>query len=213
MESSILHFSPCIDNNVFTTTLRNWALPGLDGIQGFWWKHFGSVHSYFFWRFNEILQCEQNVPSWLPLGKTILMPKTNDSTNPRNDRPIACLNVAYKVWTGCLTSLMSDHCATNQLIHLAQKGCAKGQYGCTDHLLLTNRIWHQVHSENHSFSVTWIDYKKAFNSVPHNWIIICLRLFNFLLTLICCLQHLMPLWRTTLFLQLPHAPLYNCLLY
>jgi len=133
------------------------------------------------------------------------MPKTNDSTNPRNYCPIACLNVAYKVWTGCLTSLMSDHCATNQLIHPAQKGCAKGQYGCTDHLLLTNQIWHQVHSENRSLSVTWIDYKKVLDSVPHNWIIECLHLFNFLPTLICCLQHLMPLWRTALFLQLPHA--------
>ena len=82
---------------------------------------------------------------------------------------------------------------------------AKGQYGCTDHLLLTNHIWHQVHSKNHSLSVAWIDYKKAFDSVPHNWMIECLRLFHFPPTLISYLQHLLPLWRTTLFLQLPHA--------
>ena len=75
--------------------------------------------------------------------------------------------------------LMSDHCVTNQLIHPAQKGSAKGQHGCSDHPSLTNRIWHQVHSRNCSMSVAWIDYKKAFDSVPHNWIIKCLRLLTF----------------------------------
>ena len=36
-----------------------------------------------------------------------------------------------------------------------------GQYGCTDHLLLTNHIWHQVHKKNcfFFFTVAWIDYK------------------------------------------------------
>ena len=33
--------------------------------------------------------------------------------------------------------------------------------------------------QNRSLSVAWIDYKKAFDSVPHNWIIECLHLFNF----------------------------------
>ena len=107
--------------------------------------------------------------------------------------------------------LMFDHCATNRLIHPAQNGCAKGQYECTDHLLLTNRIWHQVHSKNRSLSVAWIDYKKAFDSVPHNWIIECLHLFNFPSGLINCLEQLLPLWSTTLFLHLPHiAPIQLC---
>ena len=144
MESSHTVLTPCIDSNVFTTTLkklRNWASPGLDGIQGFWWKRFGSVHSYLCHIFDRFLQDEQSVPSWLPLGRTLLILKTNDPTNPQNFRPITCLNIVYKIWTGCITSLMFDHCEANQLIHSAQKGCAKGQYGCTDHLLLSNRVW------------------------------------------------------------------------
>jgi len=88
-------------------------------------------------------------------------------------------------------------------MHPAQKGCAEGQLGCTDHLLLNSHIWRQVKSKNRSMSVAWLDYKKAYDSVPHNWIIYWLQLFQFHPTIISCIENLIPLWSTTLFLQMP----------
>jgi len=54
-------------------------------------------------------------------------------------------------------------------------------------------------------SVAWMDYKKAFDSVPHNWILECLSLFHFPSVLVDCVRKLLPMWRTTLFFQLPHS--------
>ena len=183
--------------------LRNWASPGPDGIQGFWWKRLSSVHGLLCHYFHMFLVGDEALPVWFPVGRTLLLPKKLDVTNPQNFHPITCLNVVYKVWTSCLTSLMLHHCESHQLIHPAQKGCSRGQYGCIDHLLLTNSVWHQVRINHRCMSVAWIDYRKAYDSVPHNWLLQCLRLFGFPSVLVNCLERLFPLWRTTLFLQMP----------
>jgi len=91
------------------------------------------------------------------------------------------------------------------VLHPGQKGCAPGQLGCTDHLLLNSHIWRQVKSKNRSVSVAWLDYKKAHDLVPHNWIVYCLELFQFHLTIVGCIEKLVTLQRTTLYLQLPNS--------
>ena len=99
--------------------------------------------------------------------------------------------------------MLFDHCEKYQLIYPAQKECSRGQYGCVDHLLLTNSVWHQVRSKHRSLSVAWLDYHKAYDSVPHNWLLECFRLFHFPSLLITCIEYLMPLWGSSLFLCLP----------
>lgn len=183
--------------------LQNWASPGPDGIHGYWWKKMTSTHKFLCLHFHQFLRGGELLPPWFPRGRTLLLPKCNDLSAPQNFRPITCLNIVYKLWTGCLASLMYDHCEKYHLIHPAQKGCSRGQYGCVDHLLLTNGVWHQVRSKYRSLSVAWLDYRKAYDSVPHNWLLERLRLFHFPSMLITCIEQLMPLWETFLFLCLP----------
>ena len=54
---------------------------------------------------------------------------------------------------GWLTALMFDHCEVYQLTYPAQKGYSRGQYGCVDHLLITNSMWYLVCSKYCSLSV------------------------------------------------------------
>jgi len=135
-----------------------------------------------------MLQDSSLIPSWFPKGKTILIPKATDTEQPKNFRPITCLNVLYKLWTGCVNEIVLRHCVVNNVLHPAQKGCARGEFGCIDHLLLNSHIWKQVKSKNRSLSVAWLDYKKAYDSVPHNWIICCLQLFRFHTTIVKCIE-------------------------
>ena len=158
--------------------LRNWAAPGPDGIQGFWFKRFPALHVRLLQCYNDILNDISIIPAWFPKGRTILLPKSHDTTLPKNFRPITCLNVVYKLWSSCLTQVLMYHCDVNEVLHPAQKGCARGQLGCVDHLLLNSDLWCQVKSKNRSLAVAWLDYRKAYDSVPHNWIIRCLRLFH-----------------------------------
>ena len=52
-----------------------------------------------------------------------------------------------------------------------------------------------------NLSMAWIDYKKAFDSVPHDWIIRCLELYNIDKKLVLFLQHSMTLWKTSLIIN------------
>ena len=183
--------------------LRNWAAPGPDGVQVFWIKRMSVLHSHLLVHFQAMLRDGTCIPGWLPCGRTVLIPKSIDSTQPKNYRPITCLNVLYKLWSSCLTHLITGHCQSLQILHPSQKGCAPGQFGCIDHLLLNSRVWHQVKSKNRSLSIAWLDIKKAYDSVPHNWILCCLRLYRFHRVIIQCVEHLLLLWQTTLYLQLP----------
>ena len=125
-------FSRCVSK------LRNWASPGSDGILGFWIKKFPALHQSLLLLFNAMLKNDYCFPSWFPIGRTVLIPKNINTSMAKNFRPITCLNVLYKLWTSCITALMIHHCEVNNILHSAQKGCARGQFGYTDHLLLNS---------------------------------------------------------------------------
>ena len=36
-----------------------------------------------------------NLPNWLTLAQTTLLPQSHDIKNAKNYRPIACLNIVY----------------------------------------------------------------------------------------------------------------------
>ena len=45
---------------------------------------------------------EIDLPDWLSLAKTTLTPKIENTRIAKNYRPIACLNIMYKIYTSCL---------------------------------------------------------------------------------------------------------------
>ena len=44
----------------------------------------------------------------------------------------------------------------------------------------------------------WIDYKKAFDSVPHSWIIKCLQMYKICPVLITFIEGSMSQWKTNM---------------
>lgn len=46
--------------------------------------------------------------------------------------------------------------------------------------------------------MAWVDYQKAFDSVPHSWLIKTLRMYGITEPIISLLEHLMKTWRTQL---------------
>jgi len=60
--------------------LRNWAAPGPDGVQGFWIKRMSVLHSHLLVHFQAMLRDGTCIPGWLPCGRTVLIPKSIDST-------------------------------------------------------------------------------------------------------------------------------------
>ena len=49
------------------------------------------------------------IPDWLTKAKTVLLPKNNDTRNPKNYRPIALQNIMLKLYTKCINYLLQQH--------------------------------------------------------------------------------------------------------
>ncbi len=59
-----------------------------------------------------------------------------------------------------------------------QRSGKKDCYGCKDQLMINNAILENCRKKQKSLSTACIDYKKAFNSVPHSWIIKCMGMYK-----------------------------------
>ena len=109
-------------------------MPGHDGIHGFWFKKFTSIHGRLPQEMNRCQQGEQ-VTDWMTKGKTTLIQKDPRKwTAPNNYRPMSCLPIMWKIliaqiWENKYYSLTSrglfpdeqKRCSgTAELLYIAQ---------------------------------------------------------------------------------------------
>ena len=59
-----------------------------------------------------------------------------------------------------------------------QKECRKGSRRTNDLLYIDRAVIKEVKSRNNNLAMAWIDYKKAYDMVPHSWIIECVDLLG-----------------------------------
>ena len=60
------------------------------------------------------------------------------------------------------------------IIIISKKDC----HGLKDQLMINNAILENCRKRKKNLSTAWIDYIKAFDSVPHSWIIKCMALYK-----------------------------------
>jgi hypothetical protein len=87
---------------------------------------------------------------------------------------------------------MQKYVDGNNLIPKEQKGCRSGTKGCKDQLLLSKAILQECKCRKKILSMAWFDYQKAFDSVPHGWIIKSLELIGFNNRVISFVKKVMP---------------------
>ena len=119
------------------------------------------------------------VPSWFTRGRTSLLQKDKSKGNvASNYRPITCLPLMWKLLTGVVADQIYAHLDQEKLLPDKQKGCRKGSSGTNDLLYIDRAVIKEVKSGNKNLAMAWIDYKKAYDMVPHSWITECLDLFG-----------------------------------
>lgn len=181
----------------------NWKTPGNDQIANFWLKSITSLHQDLSETLNECIANPNSCPAWLTTGITYLLPKTENTKIPKNYRPITCLPTTYKILTSILTEKIYEHLDSNGMLPIEQKGCRRGSYGCKDQLLINKAILEEVRGSKKNLTTAWIDYKKAFDSVPHDWILKSLNIYKISPIIIQFIAESMKQWSTTL--TLSHA--------
>ena len=106
-----------------------------------------------------------------------------------------------KIYTSCLNSFLYDHCHHHKTITSEQAAGKKGVWGCTEQLLINKSIMSEVRNKKRNLITIWLDYKKAFDSVPHEWLIKSLHLAKLPEDLIRAIEHLTSQWSTVLHLK------------
>lgn len=181
--------------NIINKT-HNWKCPGIDNVQNFWYKKFTSTHHHLALAINKIIDQPQTLPEFLTIGKTYIKPKNNETTNPSNYRPITCLPTLYKIITSTISSKIETHLTQQNVITDEQKGCKKNSQGCKEQLIIDTTIMKQATSKQRNLHSCYIDYQKAFDSVPHSWLIKVLQIYKIHPKLINFLQNTMNKWKT-----------------
>ena len=115
--------------------------PGIDKKPNFWLNSLLSSHENVAQSLNYIMERPEETPDWLTEGLTYLLPKTDDTKNPKNYRPItSCLTTTYKLLTSIITERMHNFLETNSILPQEQKGCRRNSYGCKDRLLMKRML-------------------------------------------------------------------------
>jgi hypothetical protein len=167
-----MEWSPVCEKYVVEAlrTTLNWKAPGRDEIVNFRLKQLTAMHKNIAALFNKLIEKDQ-IPEWLTAGVTFLIPKNENTDNPKIYRPVICFPKIYKLLTSIMSRRMQKYMDDENLMPNEQKRCCRGSKGCKDQLLISKAILQECKCRKKNLCMAWIDYQKAFDRVSHSWII------------------------------------------
>ena len=175
---------------------KGWTAPGIDGIQNFWWKTFEAAQEALTKVFIGVKKDNNLIPAWLPSGRTVSLPKTDDLSDEKNFRPITCLNTSYKILTGLIAKYMRGHARSNTIRDEGQLGAVEGVLGTVDQLIIDRCIMEKVKQYHRNLAVAFYDYKKAYDKVHHDWMLRVYQWTGIPREVVQLISVLMEKWKT-----------------
>ncbi|TBU10710.1 reverse transcriptase, partial [Hamiltosporidium tvaerminnensis] len=140
--------------------LPNWKAAGIDGIYNFFIKKLTTLHKYIY----DIFYC----------GLTHLILK-GIPRRGSDYRPITCMSNLYKLTTKVVTKVVQLEVERRGLISKNQLGAVRGVRGAKEQALL-NIALNKEYGNN--LKATWIDVKKAYDSIDHAYLTQCIENLN-----------------------------------
>ena len=98
--------------------------------------------------FQKILSGEYDFPAEIVLAKTVLIPKNENTKIAKNYRPIACLNLMYKLYTSCLNLFIQGHCESKETVRDEKTGGKKGVWDCAEQLVINKAVLREVKNKD-----------------------------------------------------------------
>ena len=119
-------------------------------------------------------------------------PKANDH------RPITCLNTIYNLITAVINHNLRKIEASQNMLQLDQRGGKPGSMECTDNLSVDRMVLEEGQFSLKNLTCTWVDLKKAFDSVSHPWLFHCLECHGVPVVLIHFIKNIVKIWEISL---------------
>ena len=149
----------------------------------------------------QLQHCINNhqAPEWITTGRTAPVQKDKSKGNvASNYKPITYLPIMWKLLTGIISERLYNYLKETNTIPHQQKGCRRKCRGTKDQLLINKMVMMNSKRRKNNLSMAWIDYKKAFDMIPHSWLIECLEIYSAEENTIRFLKNTMPNWKTIL---------------
>ena len=176
--------------------IPNWKSPGPDRVQGYWLKKLTVLHKGIAKQIDNIISSREDNPKWITLGKTVLCQKDPIKGNVvDNYIPILCFpgsrcqRIAESIYT---------FLDMNYKLPVGQKRSKKESRGTKDQLLIDKTILCDCKKRLANLGMTWIDYKKVYDMVPHSWILESLELVQVSDNILKFVKRSMANWQTQL---------------
>ena len=135
-------------------------------IQGFWLQRFTSQHQKLIEELNENIQ-SLSIPSWLVKSRTVFIqkdPAKDDAVG--NYRPIACLNLLWKLKTGIIADKLYQHLENENLLLEEQEGCRHVSTGIKVQLLIDKAVIRNCKRRKTNLNMAWVDFRKTYDMIP-----------------------------------------------
>ena len=84
------------------------------------------------------------------------------------------------------------------ILPVEQKGCRKKSRGTGDLLCIDKMVLKEAKRRKKISAMTWIDYWKAYDMLPHSWILECLKDLGVNVEIRRLLEETMKSWRVEL---------------
>ena len=60
----------------------------------------------------------------------------------------------------------------NDALPVEQNGCRRKSTGTKDQLLIDRMVFSDCKRKHKNLAMAWVDYGKAYDTVPHSWVIV-----------------------------------------
>ena len=97
--------------------------------------------------------------------------------DPGNYRPISLTSAVCKVLESVIRESIIEHMTCNHLICNAQRGFLPKR-SCVSQLLTSIEYWTDEMQKGNPVDVIYVDFKKAFDKVPHERLLIKLKAYG-----------------------------------
>ena len=115
-----------------------------------------------------------------------------------NCKPITCLPLMWKVLNRYYFRGYVLFHGKRKLIPEEQRGCRRKSRGTKNQLLIDKTILKDCRKSRTNLAMAWIDYRKAYDFVPHSWILECLDMLGIADNVINVLEKSMKKWKLLL---------------
>ncbi|KAI5148113.1 hypothetical protein ENBRE01_3047, partial [Enteropsectra breve] len=145
--------------------LPNWKAGGCDKVYNFFIKQSKFLWPHITKEIEEVLNGKKEPEEWFYTGLTFLIPKVENPESPKEYRPITCMPNLYKLCTKICTKSLTDVVEKYQLLSENQMGTVRNAQGAKEQGLINKNI----NKCNNDLKTMWIDVKKAYDSIDHEY--------------------------------------------